>query len=236
MLGVAFGTNWTSVMTMQSLESPAAGDRRSHSASAVVHCLSEDARVASGSSCNSASGRTRSPIWSVLIRAHRPSTAKFFSPEGLFRQPRTADMEGVRPMQRDSEVPSKVQSASRELMPHLGIYNILYSLLIGICVFLFSPSSCGADCTLEQRLTLAHAGYSSSDIDRLCSQPSTAAPSTSGQRPDQTVIPQYTVSPQNIPARMCVTNLGICQLATLAPIGIGCTCLFPNGVFYGMTR
>jgi hypothetical protein len=127
----------------------------------------------------------------------------------------------------------------RQLRHPREMYKFHYSLLVGLCASLLSVCSSNAACTVDQRVTLAHAGYTSAEIDRLCSENSPAQQPIPEQNTTQAPLLQN-IAPvpfsQNAPARLCVTNFGSCGLMVWAPVGIGCTCVLPNGVFYGISR
>jgi hypothetical protein len=89
-----------------------------------------------------------------------------------------------------------------------------------VFALLLLSNSAHAECTKEDRASLARLGYSRSQIDRLCKLgeddfPPPAAGAT---------------------ATYCNTQQTFCPLPAPAPAGTGCTCSSPAGPLPGITE
>ena len=76
-----------------------------------------------------------------------------------------------------------------------------------------------AECTREDRASLARLGYNRAQIDRLCKL---------GQ--------DYFPPPAGATATYCNTQQTFCPLPAPAPAGTGCTCSSPAGPLPGITE
>jgi hypothetical protein len=84
---------------------------------------------------------------------------------------------------------------------------------------LLLSTSAYAECTKEERASLARLGYGRDQIDLFCRQ---------GQ--------DYFPPPAAGTATYCATQETFCPLATPAPAGTGCTCSSPGGPLPGIAE